>query len=182
MMQPLSPDHPLRRLFSGAVQQALYVDVGICDPQIADYLTDMLSSLVHVNELYPFHDATGRRLVSLAEWLTETELQQNASSKQRQRIIHKHIGDFSLFWTGLIPEGLRRLESAGAGDRMSDFLRQGKKSYLIASALTADNEEPPATVLHRLSSQFEYCVHGLNLCRRGWGEVRPRIPGNQPES
>ena len=36
MMQPLKPDHPLRRLFSGTVQHALFVDVGICDTQLAD--------------------------------------------------------------------------------------------------------------------------------------------------
>jgi hypothetical protein len=168
MQQPLSPDHPLRRLFAGSVQHALFVDVGICDTQLADYLSEMLSNLIHVNEIYPFQDATGRRLVSLAEWLTDAQLRERVSSKQRQRIVHKHIGDFSLFWTGLFPEGLKRLEFSGAGDRITDFLQQGKRSYSIASELTSDNEDPPATVLHRLSEQFEFCMHGLNICRRGW--------------
>jgi hypothetical protein len=175
-MAALKPDHPLRRLFSGSVQQALFVEVGICDPQVADYLADMLASLIHVNEIYPFHDATGRRLVCLAEWLTDAELRQSVSAKQRQRIIHQHIGDFTLFWTGLFPEGLRRLEHAGVGDRLSDFLRQGKRSYSIASELTAEDEEPPAGVLHRLSEQFEFCMYGLNLCRREWGSLHPKLP------
>ena len=175
MMSPLSPDHPLRRMFSGSVQHALFVDVGICDTQLADYLAEMLSSLIHMEEIYPFRDATGRKLVKLAEWLTDTQLQMSLSKKQRQRIIHKHIGDFTLFWTGLFPEGLRRLEHVGAGDRLSDFLQQGKRSYAVASELSANNDEPPAGILQRLSEQFEFCMHGLNICRKDWGGLTPRL-------
>ena len=171
MMTSLSPDHPLRRLFSGSVQHALFVDVGICDIQLAEYLAEMLGNLIHMDEIYPFRDATGRRLVSLAEWLADAQLQHSASNKQRQRIVHKHIGDFSLFWTGLFPEGLRRLQHTGTGDRLDDFLKQGKRSYSIASELTVDDDKPPAGVLQRLSEHFEYCVHGLNICRNDWAAL-----------
>lgn len=177
MTQPLGSDHPLRRLFSGAVQHALYVDVGVCDPPLADYLADLLSNLIHVNDIYPFHDATGRRLVSLAEWLTDAELKEPTSHRERQRVIHKHIGDFSLFWTGLFPEGLRRLQQAGAADQLSTFLAQGKRSYSIASELTGDGETPPRDVLQRLSDRYEYCMMGLNICRRGWANIVPPLAG-----
>ncbi len=176
MKQPMGPNHPLRRLFSGSVQHALFVDVGICDPQLADYLAEMLCNLLHVHDLYPFHDATGRRLVSMAEWVADAQFTETVSEKERRRIVHRHIGDFSLFWTGLFPEGLRRLELVGAGDRVSDFLRQGKRSYSIASELTGRDDQPPASVLQRLSEQYEYCMHGLNLCRREWGSIQPRLP------
>lgn len=168
MIEPLRPEHPLRRLFGGTVQHVFYVDMGICDPQIADYLTEMLSTFIHVNDLYPFQDASGKRLRDLAEWVTDTQLTDQVSPAARQRIIHKHIGDFSLFWTGIFPEGLRRLNRYSAGDRLSDFLRQGKQSYSIASELTNPDDRPPARVLQRLSETFEFCVHGLNLCRKEW--------------
>ncbi len=171
MLEPLRLDHPLRRLFTGTVQHVFYVDIGMCDPQIAEYLTEMLSSLIHVNDIYPFRDASGRRLQDLAEWVTEAELQKKVSPTVRQRMIHKHIGDFSLFWTGIFPEGLRRLRHMGVGDQLSDFLRQGKQSYSIASELTNPDDQPPAGVLQRLSERFEYCVYGLNLCRREWDSM-----------
>jgi len=174
MLQPLRHDHPLRQMFSGTVQHALYVDMGLCDPQLADYLTDLLSSLIHMDDIYPFHDATGRRLLSLAEWITDAQIEPGVSPKQRERIIHRHIGDFSLFWTGLFPEGLRKLAHVGLGDAIDDFFRQGKRSYYIAAELTRDDDEPPADMLQRLSERFEYCVLGLNLCRKEWAG---RLPG-----
>jgi hypothetical protein len=167
-MNPLPQDHPLRRLFSGTVQQVLYADIGMCDPQIADYLTDLLSSFIHIDDLYPLRDASGRRLEDVAEMVTEARLDERAAPAARQRMLHKHIGDFALFWTGLFPEGLRRMRRFGAADRLTVYLQQGKRSYSIASELTHDDDQPPAGVLRRLSDRFEYCVYGLHLCRREW--------------
>lgn len=173
-MRFLQPDHPLRRLFSGTVQHVFYVDIGMCDPQIADYLTDLLSSLVHMDDIFPFHDACGRRLENLADWINDTQLDPSLPGETRQRTIHRHIGDFSLFWSGVFPEGLRQLTGPGPGDRLNLVLQQGKRSYSIASELTRSNEQPPASVLRRLSERFEYCVYGLNLCRNEWIALRER--------
>jgi hypothetical protein len=169
MRDPLPKDHPLRRLFSGTVHQVLYVDVGICDPQIADYLEELLASLIHVDDFYPFKDASGKRLRNLAETVAEAQLPEHVSRRQRERAIHRHIGDFALFWAGVFPEGLRRLTHAGLGARISDYVDQGRRSYAIASDLTTlPDDRPPAGVLRRLSERFEYCVYGLNLCRKEW--------------
>lgn len=172
MLRPLQSDHPLRRLFAGTVQHVLYADMGMCDPQIADYLTDLLSALVHMDDIFPFQDASGRRLENIGDWVSETFLGPDVSSEVRQRTIHKHIGDFSLFWSGVFPEGLRRLTGLGPGDRLNFVLRQGKRSYSIASELTHADEQPPASVLRRLSDRFEFCVYGLNLCRNEWLALR----------
>ncbi len=91
---------------------------------------------------------------------------------RRRRLINKYIGDFTLFWTGVYPENLRRSHSTT--DRLDLYLRQGKRSYGIAGELTGETDEPPATVLQELSEQFEYCVHGLRLVRASWEHARPR--------
>ena len=176
--QLLPQDHPLRHLFCGVVQHVFFVDMGMCDPQIVDYLAELLSRLLHGDDFYPFTDASGRRLQNLAEMATDTYLGPTVSTRERQRIVYKHIGDFSLFWTGVYPEGLRRLQALGAADRLTAYLDQGKRSYAIASDLTVPDAQPPAGVLRRLSEMFEYCVYGLNCCRREWdalAEQRPRI-------
>ena len=61
MLSSLPNEHPLRRLFSGSVHHALYVDLGLCDPQLAEYLTELLSTHLTVDDLYPFKDANGDR-------------------------------------------------------------------------------------------------------------------------
>jgi hypothetical protein len=172
MGQSLSHDHPLHRLFSGTVQQVFYSDVGMCDPQIAEYLAGMLSQFIHVDDFYPFKDASGRRIQDLAEMLTHTELGSDVPRIQRDRTVHQHIGDVALFWTGLFPEGLGRLDRLGEGDRIAAYLEQGKRSYALASKLTIrPDDEPPAGVLRRLSDGFEYCVYGLHLCRKEWDSL-----------
>lgn len=168
MLSSVPSDHPLKRLFSGTVHHAFYVDMGMCDPQIADYLTDLLSQFIHIDELYPFRDAAGRRLEDLAAMLVEARVATPLSSADRNRILHRHIGDFALFWTGLFPEGLRRMQPVGLSDQLNGYMSQGKRSYAIASELTDPHAQPPAGVLKRLSDHFEFCVHGLNLCRREW--------------
>lgn len=174
MISSIPNEHPLKRLFSGAVHHALYVDLGLCDPQIADYLTELLSQFVHVDDLHPFTDAAGRRLEDLASMLTDAHLQPPVGRLQRERILHRHIGDYALFWTGLFPEGLRRMRPVGTGDRLSDYMTQGKRSYAIASDLTAPEDQPPPGVLRRLSEHFEFCVHGLNLCRQEWIAIQQK--------
>lgn len=178
MRQPLPQDHPLRRLFSGTVQHVLYADVGLCDPQIVEYLSELLSSFIHTNDLYPFHDASGNRLENFAEAVAHAELEPGTPAKERQRIIHRHIGDFTLFWTGLFPEGLRKLPAGLGSARLADYLDQGKRSYSIASELTREDDEPPAAVLRRLSDRFEVCVYGLYRCRGEWEALGERfLPG-----
>lgn len=176
-MTPAIPEHhPLHRLFSGTIQHVFYSDIGMCDPQIAEYLADLLSQFIHYDQLYPFHDAEGRRIENLAEMISDAELEGVLSAQERRRTIHRHIGDFSLFWTGVFPEGLRRMPPVGLGDPMNDYLAQGKRSYAIASDLTPPDECPPARMLQRLSENFEHCVFGLHLCRKEWEELGQGFP------
>jgi hypothetical protein len=148
----------------------------MCDPQLADYLTDLLTTFVHMDDFYPFRDAAGQRLEDLAAMLTEAQFQEPLSRLDRERIIHRHIGDFALFWTGLFPEGVRKLQRVGTGDRLGDYLQQGKRSYAIASELTDADDQPPAGVLRRLSERFEFCMYGLHLCRKEWVTLAERRP------
>lgn len=175
MVPSLSPDHPLRRLFCGTVQHALYVDVGLCDPQLVDYLTDLLSTFIHRDDFFPFRDMAGRPLEDLARLATDAHFDPPLRQVEREKMIHKHIGDFALFWSGLFPEGLRRLQRMGVSPNpLEDYLSQGKRSYAIASKLSGCEDRPPAGVLERLSDRFEYCVYGLSVCRQHWLKMQPK--------
>ncbi len=168
MIQPHHASEALRHFFSGTVQHVMHVEMGICDTRLADYLTDMLSKLIHVDDFYPFRDATGRRIRNLAEMVADADLGDDVPPRERDRAVHQHIGDFALFWTGVFPEGLRQLARVGAAHRLDDYLAQGKRSYAIASELVTQQNHPPAGVLRRLSDDFEFFMYGLNLCRQEW--------------
>jgi hypothetical protein len=166
-------NHPLRRWFTGLVEDALYAQVGLCDPGVAEYLSDLLVDFVHVDHVFALRDARGRPLQQVAEMLTDAISPPGTSDTDHRFLVHKHIGDFALFWTGVYPSNLRRLARRGERDGLLDYLAQGKRSYAIASELTDDATPPPGALLRRLSDQFETCVYGLSLVRRGWEDRDP---------
>jgi hypothetical protein len=99
-----------------------------------------------------------------------TEAQQRVGSAKRE--IHRHIGDFTLFWTGVYPEALMRLRSTDRRDYLVDYCEQGKRAYHIASTIPAE-DHAENDVLERLSHDFEVCVQGLGEVRREWERRDP---------
>jgi hypothetical protein len=159
-------DHPLRRLFAGLAEHAFMETLGVGDPPLIDYLSLLLSRFVHVDALFRLRSATGKRLEEVADMLMEAEALPAAGRTNRE--FHRHIGDFTLFWTGLYPEALRRLRSVLNKDHFIDYCEQGKRSYFIASTFEDDPYRDEAPVLRRLSEQFELCAYGLSQVRREW--------------
>src|SRR5256885_6007145 len=88
------------------------------------------------------------------------------------RGVHRHIGDFTLFWTGVYPEALKRLRSVLRKDHFIDYCNQGKRSYFIASTFEGDPYREEAPVLRRLSEQFELCAYGLSQVRKEWEQIK----------
>lgn len=167
-MIPLVDDgHPLRKLFHGLVEQVFQVDVGICDPHLTDYLGSLLIDFVHVDHIYRLRSVDHEVIREVSRMEAEACLGPDVTEADRKRLINKYIGDFTLFWTGVYPEHLLPRHQGGV-DRMYEYLLQGKRSYGVACELTRAEDAPPADVLHQLSDQFEYCVHGLRLVRAGW--------------
>ena len=165
-MQPIRGDHPLKQLFSGLVEHAFQTEVGICDPAVADYVSDLLVAFVHVDEMTIARDAAGRPVGEIAGMIGRWELAGDLPLEVRDRFVHRRIGDYTLFWTGVYPEGVQRCAGASWRDQMVDYISFGKRSYAIASELTPPDDEPPPRLFRRLSEGFESCVHGLGIVRR----------------
>jgi hypothetical protein len=168
--------HPLRRLFSGLTEHAFLETLGIGDPKLIDYLSLLLSRFLHMDAVHRLKNAQGKRLEEVAEMLQEAEALPAAGITRRE--YHRHIGDFTLFWTGVFPEGLKRLRSVFSRDHLIDYTQQGKRSYYIASTFADDPYREESQVLRRLSEEFELCAFGLNQVRQKW--VRA-AQGNPPE-
>ena len=155
----------LRRFFAGLTEYAFHTRLGVTDPPLVDYLAELLVRFVHADELYPVRTPRGERLVQVSDMLAEAQHREGPARRQ----VHRHIGDFTLFWTGVYPEvvdGMRR----GSKDALIDYQQQGKRAYWIASTIPVEKETAPADILKRLSEQFELCVYGLSEVRRQWEE------------
>jgi hypothetical protein len=169
--------HPLHRLFRGLTEYAFMNELGIGDPRLVGYVAQLLASFVPVDGVWRLRDTQGRRLHNVTAMVAAAE---SADDEARRRECHRHVGDFTLFWTGVYPEALGRLRGRDSSDALVDFQRQGKRSYYLASTLSDGSVE--RTVLRRLSDQFELCALGLTRVRREWEKFESDMhpPGAHP--
>jgi len=163
------PDHPLHRLFAGVTEQTFQSRLGVADPPLIDYLSTLLSRFVHLDAVYAVKDGAGERLEYVADMVFEVAQLQPEGRTTRE--LYRHIGDFTLFWTGVYPETLQRLRSKHCKDFFVDYCSQGKRSYFLASQFEDDPYREEAAVLRRLSDEFELCAYGLHEVRREWERV-----------
>lgn len=163
-------DHPLRRLFAGLTEHAFVTTLGLGDPPLVDYLALLLARFLHVERIYRLKDTQGRRLEQVADMMLEAQALPEGPTR---REIHRHIGDFTLFWTGVFPEALQRMHSLHLKDHFIDYCEQGKRSYYIASTFEDEPYREEAPVLRRLSDQFELMAYGLNQVRKEWERSQP---------
>src|SRR5262245_8038393 len=172
MVAVVARPESLRDLFAACTEQAFQVDLGIADTRLTDYVTDLLLRFVRSDVIYRFRSVIGRRLEDVAEMMFEAEQREG----KPRREIYRHIGDFTLFWSGVYPEALSRLQSPDRKDHLLDYLEQGKRSYLIASEYDEGPYQDEAPVLRRLSVEFELCSVGLQQVRKGWERPRAANP------
>lgn len=157
----ISPNHPLRRLFADLVAKELPGDY-----EVAAYVGALLIDFVSVENLYRIRNCRGKRLEEVGEMLVESNPVLDAPSFEREREVRKHIGDYTLFLTGMFPEYVATLPRLGLRlDSLIDYVKAGKESYRIVGAFDQFEYRHAALLFRRLAEEFEYCVHGLNRVR-----------------
>ena len=170
------PTSSLQQFVSGLAEYVFESELGVADPPLVDYVSDLMCRFIRWDALFKIRDSEGRRLHEVADMVAEADQRMGDG----RRAAHRHIGDFTLFWVGVYPEALRKLRGRARKDYFVDYCAQGKRAYYLASTIEADrDDDPPADVLQRLSVQFELCAFGLTRVRLQWerdaeGEGFPR--------
>jgi hypothetical protein len=155
----------LSRFFAGLCENVFESRLGVADPPLVDYITDLMLRFIRSDTAQRVRNPSGKPLEQVVDMLTEAE----ARIGSARRDVHRHIGDVTLFWTGVYPESLRELQSRDRKDFFVDYCQQGKRAYFIASTIETDRQEDAsAAVLNRLSQHFEMCAYGLGEVRREW--------------
>ena len=179
MATKVPKEHPLVRLFASLTEENFAEHLGWPDGEVIGYVTEILTDFVHVDQLYKIRSAQGERVEEVAEMLAEGDLSHRAESVEREREVHRHIGDYTLFMAGLCPEFLRRLKSSKvmiSPDALLDYIQVGKRSYHIVSEFTYGQYEEFAPLFRKLSENFELCVYGLGYVRADLDRLRdPRF-------
>jgi hypothetical protein len=150
--------------FAGLTDYTFTTRLGVADPPLVDYISELLVRFMRSDALYKVRNPEGRRVVDVTEMLAEAE----ARTGVARRDVHRHIGDYTLFWAGFYPESLRDTGSGVQSDRFVAYCEHGKRAYYIASMIPAGDPQPSAEILARLSHDFELCVYGLGEIRREW--------------
>lgn len=166
MRREISGDHPLRDYFSETLHHSLTGKLGLTDTEeVEAYLAGMLVDFLNFDGIYAIRNAQGKRVESVVEMLAEGDVRLNADSFDREREVHRHIGDFLLFWSGLFPEFLTRLKGSSGQEAIGDVVRQGQFSYHVVSTFEHEPYADEADTFRKLSVHFDQYRAGLGLMR-----------------
>jgi hypothetical protein len=95
--------HPLRDLFVELVSRHYTDELGMRDPEVSGYVANMLAEFCELDQLFKVRNAAGKPLDDVGEMLLESDpVYGPAPCFDRERQVRKHIGDFTLFFTGML--------------------------------------------------------------------------------
>jgi hypothetical protein len=126
--------------------------IDVHDRDLIRYVADLLVEFIHVDNVFRSRDRQGRRLDHLVDMVLD--LRERVPTNEREA--RKHIGDYTLFITGLYPESLTQRRALSP----EYYITQGKEAYLIVAEM--DRSKPTEALFRKLAAQFEYCVTALN--------------------
>jgi hypothetical protein len=175
--------HPLQQLFLEMVGRHYAQEIGIRDPQIVNYVSQLLAEFCDSEQLFKIRTERGRALSDVGEMLIESNpVYGPAPSFDRERQVRKHIGDYTLFFAGMFPESInhfrlrkQRLEG------FVDWMKAGKESYYIVSKFEHFEYAKVAPLFASLSAHFEQCVFGLNQVKNELQEMQHPLVSQTPE-
>jgi hypothetical protein len=172
----ISESNPLQRFFQELVERN-YGEVGVRNSEIHAYVSNLLAEFCECENLYKIKDENGQALHDVGAMLLAADpVYGPAPSFDRERQVRKHIGDYSLFFTGMQPEALNhfRLRKART-EELIDFIRAGKESYFIVSKFEHFEYAKVAPLFRRMSQDFEQLVYGLNQVKNELEEMQHPI-------
>jgi hypothetical protein len=164
----------LRRFFDRAIR-ASFQDLALRDDPATGYLADLLTRFARTDELYP-RGRSVPRLETVVDMLLEAQAVWQDETPhwgpEHEVTIQRHIGDYTLFMTGIFPERIERTGSAGY------YILRGKRAYRFVwehdRASSAGRSTAP--VFRMLADRFESYARALDYARRVHFRDHPTLP------
>jgi hypothetical protein len=97
---------------------------GLTEPATLDYVSDMLARFAQTRALYAVKGADDRPLEHIVDFLCETQDDgPRRSDRARRRSILRHLGEYTLFMSGIFRDRLKRR------GELNYYLQQGSTAY-----------------------------------------------------
>ncbi len=164
----------LRRFFDRAVRASFH-DLALDDSPAAEYLADLLTRFARTEELYPRGLAVPR-LETVVDMMLEIQAAWTGPDDvhfrpEREVEVRRHIGDYTLFMTGIFRERVERASSTGY------YVTQGKRAYhFVSEHARARAREAASPAFRRLAEHFERYASALDYARRVHFAGGPDLP------
>lgn len=160
-MEEKEAKSPLKKFFEPLMARA-FAELGIRDAKVVDYMSDILSRFARIDSLYRIRNVQGKPLETVVEMLIGAEkcLELENLNPSREKDIRQHIGDFTLFMTGIFREYVERRGILGF------YLREGEISYRSVAEYLKLLFRPEATLFYQLSRGFEQYAGSLNYLKK----------------
>jgi hypothetical protein len=163
----------LQRFFEHAMK-ATFHDLVMHDEPAATYLADLLTRFARTDALFP-RGVGDTRLETVVDMLLEAQAVWDHESvdfqPEREVTVRRHIGDYTLFMTGVFPERVARVASTRY------YVDQGKRAYHFVSEYDRARRPPTgAPLFRRLAERFERYMAALDYARRVHFAQHPSRP------
>ncbi len=161
---------PLLPGFFERVTRQVWSDLALDDQPARRYVTELLTRFARTDALYRATALPGRRLETVVEALGEIQRAWDVDSPdfapEREQALRRHVGDFTLFMTGIFRDHVQRLDVAGL------YEAEGRRAYRAVSETARAQGDPDAPLYRRLSERFEHFSGALCYMRKVYFQDR----------
>jgi hypothetical protein len=146
-----------RMYFYVLVRRAL-LEAGVKDPQVADYVAEMLAEFTeqrHLRCQVPGHSEPLEYFVEMLAALAHAD-------ERSAFLLRAHIGNYALFLTGLFPERLRYRQEYRGAPGLDYYERLGRSGFAAASTHRLAQQVELSSVYGELAERFPETRRALN--------------------
>lgn len=152
----------IQQFFGDALDRAFHREFGFdAGNPVRNYLLDLLARFSVGEDTFAPRNRFGQPVLDLRDMLREGDVTLNADSFEKERVVHRHIGDAVLFWSGMFPTAYRGVRFGT--DVIVDPETQARMSYEIVSSFDQPPHDAEAPIFRELSDNFEAYQYGLRI-------------------
>jgi hypothetical protein len=158
----------LHQFFRHQLNQG-FASRGLAEPSTVDYISDVLARFAQTRALYAVAGTDGRPLEHIVDFLCAARDDgARPNDRARRRSVMCHLGEYTLFMSGLFRERLRRR------GELKYYMEQGSTAY----GECAGTEPQPGRrqLFQRIHRDFARIADTLDDMRRG--QLGPSLPAN----
>jgi len=156
--------------FFERVTRQVWSDLGLDDQPAARYVTELLTRFARTDALYRATVLPGRRIATVVDALGEIQRAWDVDSPEfapeREQALRRHVGDYTLFMTGIFRDHVQRLDVAGL------YEAEGRRAYRFVSETARAQGDPDAPLYRRLAERFEHFSGALCYMRKVYFQDR----------